>query len=76
MKLSSGGVNWLLQAGKLMQAKTYKPGRNKFQRKIVRADHETYPEAVLRELNGMPADLQEELCDAVDWSLEYALFDT
>ena len=76
MKISSEGVKWLLQAGRLMQAKSSGAEPNRFQRRIVKADGETYPEAVLRELNGMPADLQGELCDAVDRSLEYASFDT
>ena len=72
MKISSEGVKWLLQAGRLMQAKACGSEPNKFQRRIVKADGETYPEAVLRELNSMPESLQAELFDAVDWAVEYA----
>lgn len=72
MKISSEGVKWLLQAGRLMQAKSSGAEPNKFQRRIVKADGETYPEAVLRELHSMPESLQAELFDAVDWAVEYA----
>ncbi len=72
MKISSDGVKWLLQAGRLMQAKSSGAEPNRFQRRIVKADGETYPEAVLRELHSMPESLQAELFDAVDWAVEYA----
>lgn len=72
MKISTEGVKWLLQAGRLMQAKSSGAEPNRFQRKIVKADGETYPEAVLRELHSMPESLQAELFDAVDWAVEYA----
>lgn len=72
MKISSEGVKWLLQAGRLMQAKSSGAEPNRFQRRIVKADGETYPEAVLRELHSMPESLQAELFDAVDWAVEYA----
>lgn len=66
MKISEQGVSWLLQAGRMMQAK----GQNKFYRKISKKDGETYPEAVLREVHSMPVDLQSDLFDTVDWAIE------
>jgi hypothetical protein len=69
MKISEQGISWLLQAGRLMQAKAV-PGQNKFHRKIVREECETYPEAVLREIHAMPAELQSEFFDTVDWAVE------
>lgn len=68
MNISEEGVRWLLQAGRLIQAK----GNNQFHRKIVKGEGETYPEAVLREIHSMPADLQSDLFDTVDWVMECA----
>lgn len=66
MDISEEGVRWLLQAGRLIQAK----GQNKLFRKITKIDGESYPEAVLREVHAMPVDLQSDLFDTVDWAME------
>lgn len=70
MEMSKGCVAWLLQAGRLLQAKPVTPGANRFYRKIIKNDGESYPEAVLREIHAMPADLQSEFFDVVDWALQ------
>lgn len=69
LKLSDEAVNWLKIAGRIMQNKTNET--NVFYRKIVRLANESYPMAVLREVNSLDAELQSKLFDVVDWSEEF-----
>lgn len=66
--LSDEAVNWLKIVGRIMQNKG---GSNIYYRKIVRQDNESYPLAVLREVNSLDAKLQSKLFDVVDWSEEF-----
>lgn len=68
LQLSDEAANWLKVAGRIIQNKAVS---NIFYRKIVRKDNESYPLAVLREVNSLDAELQSKLFDVVDWSEEF-----
>lgn len=70
-KLSNEQTAALLAAGRLLQSRVWLGGR----KTIVRENRETYPEAVMRVIAGLPSDERGRLRELAAWVRSYERFD-